>query len=43
MRRDEKNIASGWKKYCIGMEKILHRDGKNSHFTDIFHHIAMHS
>ena len=25
------------------MKKIMHRDGKNSHFTDIFHHIAMHS
>ena len=21
----------------------MHRDGKNSHFTAIFHHIAMHS
>ena len=43
MRRDEKNIASGWKNYCIGMKKIMHRDGKNSRFTAIFHHIAMHS
>ena len=43
MHRDEKNCASGWKNYCIGMKKIMHRDGKNSHFTDIFHHIAMHS
>ena len=25
------------------MEKIMHRDGKNSTFTAIFHHIAMHS
>lgn len=25
------------------MQKIMHRDGKNSHFTAIFHHIAMHS
>ena len=43
MRRDENNCASGWKKYCIGMKKIMHRDGKNSAFTAIFHHIAMHS
>ena len=25
------------------MEKIMHRDGKNSNFTAIFHPIAMHS
>ena len=25
------------------MKKIMHRDGKNSAFTAIFHHIAMHS
>lgn len=25
------------------MQKIMHRDVKNSHFTAIFHHIAMHS
>ena len=25
------------------MKKIMHRDGKNSTFTAIFHHIAMHS
>ena len=43
MRRDENNCASGWKNYCIGMKKIMHRDGKNSAFTAIFHHIAMHS
>lgn len=43
MRHDENNCASGWKNYCIGMKKIMHRDGKNSHFTAIFHHIAMHS
>lgn len=24
-------------------EKTMHRDGKNSAFTAIFHHIAMHS
>ena len=24
------------------MQKIMHRDGKNSHFTAIFHPIAMH-
>ena len=43
MRRDENNCATGWKNYCIGMKKIMHRDGKNSAFTAIFHPIAMHS
>lgn len=35
--------ASRRKNWCVAMQKIMHRDGKNSHFTAIFHHIAMHS
>lgn len=38
------------KNWCVAMEillrrdaKIMHRDGKNSTFTAIFHPIAMHS
>ena len=35
--------ASRRKNWCVATEKIMHRDGKNSHFTAIFHPIAMHS
>ena len=35
--------ASRRKNWCVAMKKILRRDGKNSHFTAIFHPIAMHS
>ena len=35
--------ASRRKNWCVATQKIMHRDGKNSHFTAIFHHIAMHS
>ena len=35
--------ASRRKNWCVATQKIMHRDGKNSHFTAIFHPIAMHS
>ena len=35
--------ALRWKNWCVATQKIMHRDGKNSHFTAIFHPIAMHS
>ena len=34
--------ASRRKNWCVATQKIMHRDGKNSHFTAIFHPIAMH-
>ena len=35
--------ASRRKNWCVATQKIMHRDGKNSYFTAIFHPIAMHS
>ena len=35
--------ASRRKNWCVATQKIMHRDEKNSHFTAIFHPIAMHS
>ena len=35
--------ASRRKNWCVATQKIMHLDGKNSHFTAIFHPIAMHS
>ena len=43
MRRNGRIGASRRKELCVATQKIMHRDGKNSHFTAIFHPIAMHS
>ena len=43
MRRDGRICTSRRKELCVATQKIMHRDGKNSHFTAIFHPIAMHS
>ena len=43
MRRDGRIGTSRRKELCVATQKIMHRDGKNSHFTAIFHPIVMHS
>ena len=43
MRRDGRIGTSPRKQLCVATQKIMHRDGKNSHFTAIFHPIVMHS